>query len=113
MNTHIQIPILFDLDVIRANKIVTSQNKMVSFKIEKEGERERAISGWMMIAYIDGRPLECALCKNGKDGWAEIVGPNANTEIVKGDIKTYLCIPSKDKDLKVSVSITDTEINNE
>jgi len=110
MKPQIRVPISFDLDLVRADRVVTSDNKIVMLRVDRE---ESAVAGWMMIAHLDGEALECVSFKNGKDGRADVVDlEKQQTVLIKGDIQAFLCVPHKsgDKVPKVEVFISDKEL---
>ena len=105
INTHTMITIPFDLDVVKAEQIISSDGKVVFYK-DPESPHEGCIRGYQMIAYMDGRPLEAIMFKNGKDGWAEVLGDKADAKMIKGNIEARAILPKLS-----TVYISDFELN--
>ena len=110
MRPQVRVPISFDLDLVKADKIVTSDNKVVMIKVNG---KESIVSGYMMIAHLNGEALECISFKNGKHGCADIVDhEKLQTNLVYGNILASVCVPHKigEKALKVEVFVSDKEL---
>jgi len=110
MGPQIRIPISFDLDLVKPNKFVTSDGKIVFCKCN---QKEIRIAGWMLIAFIDGEAVECASFKNGPHGCADIVNEEKQeTRLVHGNIQAFLCIPHKpgEKIPKIEIFVSDMEL---
>jgi len=110
MKPQIRVPISFDLDLVKADRIVTSDNKIVMLKVDNE---ELIVAGWMIIAHLNGEALECVSFKNGKHGCADMVDfEKQQTNLVYGNIQASICISHKtgNKVPKTEVFISDKEL---
>ena len=82
-----------DLDVVRPDEVVTSDNKILMFTENQDGV-EKIVKGWSLIVYVNDCEIDkCIRCKNGKIGWAEYIDEDLNLQKVEGDVKVYLCVP--------------------
>jgi hypothetical protein len=90
MAKQIRIPINFKLDLVRPNRPVTSDGRLVMYRCK---DKEEVIFGWMILATLDGHSLDCLSCRNGKDGQADAVNSDGSTSLVFGNIKTFFCLP--------------------
>ena len=110
MKPQIRIPISFDLDLVTADRVVTSDNKVVILKVDNE---ESTVAGWMLIAHLNGEALDCVSFKNGKHGCADVVDlEKQQTNLVYGNIQASLCVSHKagSKISKAKVFISDKEL---
>jgi len=111
MKSQIRIPISFNLDLVKPNKIVTSNGQAVMFKLNN---KENIVMGWMLIAYMNGEALECISFKNGTHGSADVVDrEKQQTKLINGNIQVFMCIPYKSnkKIPKIEIFISDMELN--
>ena len=102
-----------DLDVIRPDEVVTSDNKILMF-IENQDGIEKIVRGWSVIIYVNNQEIEkCIRCKNGTLGWAEFIDADLNLKKVDGDVKVYLCVSFQQgqKPPRIDITISDIEIN--